>query len=106
MYLVLDMCHGGTLADLVLMHGPVPERKAAALFRAVLKSLAHCHSLGIVHRDVKCARFLCALYLEELWGSARGDGVAIDRKFQGAEHYLAAHRRLTPFAIAGQRTFC
>jgi calcium-dependent protein kinase len=38
--------------------GHYSERKAAAMFRTMLRVLHHCHQLGVVHRDLKPENFL------------------------------------------------
>ena len=38
--------------------GTLPEALVARLFRGVIKSVLHCHQLGILHRDIKTENFL------------------------------------------------
>jgi eukaryotic-like serine/threonine-protein kinase len=56
-YLVMDYVDGRSLADL-LDAGPLPSSRAVAIAGQVLAGLAHAHSLGIVHRDIKAANVL------------------------------------------------
>lgn len=42
------------------LQGEYSERAAARTIRAVLKVVAHCHSLHICHRDLKLSNFLLA----------------------------------------------
>ena len=51
--LVLELMQGGTLLDLILDQGPLPEHEARASMRALLGALAHLHAHQVVHRDVK-----------------------------------------------------
>jgi serine/threonine-protein kinase len=51
-YLVMDFVVGRTLRDL-LGDGPVPAGRALHIARQILAGLAHAHSAGIIHRDVK-----------------------------------------------------
>src|SRR5262245_36121868 len=51
-YLVMDYVTGETLRHL-LAHGAVPPPRAIEIIRQTLAGLAHAHSVGIVHRDVK-----------------------------------------------------
>ncbi|CAD7972819.1 unnamed protein product [Amoebophrya sp. A25] len=57
-YLILELCNGGCLFDRLLYHTnalrrPMSERQAKLYIRQILSALAYCHSLGILHRDVK-----------------------------------------------------
>jgi len=56
-YLVLDLVDGSSLAD-VLVHGPLDSRGAATLIAEVADGLAHAHSRGVTHRDVKPGNIL------------------------------------------------
>jgi len=58
--LVLVMPHlaGGTLADQVQAHGPLPAAQVHALADRLLGALAAAHRAGIVHRDLKPANVL------------------------------------------------
>lgn len=51
--LVTDWAPGGSLADWVATHGPMPPLLAAEVVRGVADALAYAHREGIVHRDVK-----------------------------------------------------
>jgi len=52
-YLVMEMCTGGELFDRIVELGHYSEKKAAELFRVMLDVVNHCHTLGVVHRDLK-----------------------------------------------------
>jgi hypothetical protein len=52
MYLVMELCHGRSLADR-LRAGPVPLADAARIVDGILAALDHAHALGVVHRDLK-----------------------------------------------------
>lgn len=51
-YLVMEHVPGGALADRI-REGRPPPRGHEALARELLEALAHVHSAGVVHRDVK-----------------------------------------------------
>eukprot|EP00270_Netrium_digitus_P004960 TRINITY_DN16461_c0_g1_i1.p1 TRINITY_DN16461_c0_g1~~TRINITY_DN16461_c0_g1_i1.p1 ORF type:complete len:364 (+),score=23.61 TRINITY_DN16461_c0_g1_i1:49-1140(+) len=52
-HLVMDLCQGGTFFDFLRGHPLLEEHKIAFLTRQLLLGLQHCHSVGIIHRDVK-----------------------------------------------------
>ncbi len=56
-YLISELVEGASLAA-ELAGGPVDARDAVSVTRDVLGALAHAHSRGVVHRDVKPANIL------------------------------------------------
>jgi hypothetical protein len=50
-YLVMEYVRGQTLID--RLDDPISPTEAVAIARGVARALAHAHSLGILHRDVK-----------------------------------------------------
>ncbi|CAI7834891.1 unnamed protein product [Closterium sp. NIES-53] len=54
-HLVMELCKGGDLFDFIQSapKGRLNDRHAASVMRQLLGALHHCHSLGVLHRDVK-----------------------------------------------------
>ena len=44
-YLVQELCAGGSLIDYLMKHAPLTEERAASIFHDVLKSVLHCHEV-------------------------------------------------------------
>ena len=51
-YLVLEMIHGGTLADHIGKQ-PVPDLDAAKAMAGIFKAVHYLHGHGVIHRDLK-----------------------------------------------------
>jgi calcium-dependent protein kinase len=56
----MDLCTGGHLGDMLLYNrqGYLEEGKAKVLVKQLLSALAHIHSRGICHRDIKLQNIL------------------------------------------------
>ncbi|XP_062424567.1 testis-specific serine/threonine-protein kinase 5-like [Rhea pennata] len=63
-YLVLELAPGGDLLEHVnaasrgRRHPGLEEEEARRLFRQIVGAVAHCHCVGVVHRDLKCENIL------------------------------------------------
>ncbi|WFD35209.1 hypothetical protein MCUN1_002059 [Malassezia cuniculi] len=57
-WLVAELCSGGELYDYLVERGTIPEPEARVLFGQLCLAVAHIHSLGIVHRDLKLENIL------------------------------------------------
>jgi serine/threonine protein kinase len=53
LFLVMELIKGGSLAQRVETHGPLPPRMAVGVEQGLLAALQFAHSQDIVHRDVK-----------------------------------------------------
>jgi calcium-dependent protein kinase len=59
MHIVEEICTGGSLTQIMERHGGyMSERDAMKIMKAVLEVVAHCHSMGVLYRDIKPDNFL------------------------------------------------
>ncbi|GJP34373.1 hypothetical protein CLOM_g18822 [Closterium sp. NIES-68] len=77
-HVVMELCEGGDLFDLIARHGRLSEPSAACIFRSLMLALHYCHSHGIVHRDVKPENILLSHHAtNEDTGTASANGCYI-----------------------------
>lgn len=57
-YFVMELCGGGSLADIVA-EKPLDERLARFYFAELVEGVAYCHAQGVCHRDLKLENLLC-----------------------------------------------
>jgi serine/threonine protein kinase len=57
-YIAMELVEGGNLEKLVEMSGPMDIERACQLVAEAAEALAHAHTRGIIHRDVKPANLL------------------------------------------------
>ncbi|OIS97830.1 PREDICTED: calcium-dependent protein kinase 26-like [Nicotiana attenuata] len=57
-HVVMELCSGGELFDRIVKQGHYSERKAAELSRTIVSVIEACHSLGVLHLDLKPENFL------------------------------------------------
>lgn len=63
-YLLMPFYRRGSLFRLMKDRGPMPWREAAFLIEPVAQTLAACHRIGVVHRDVKPGNVLLTDHLD------------------------------------------
>lgn len=51
--LAMEVCNGGELFDAIVKKGHYTEKDAASLIRTIVGVVAHCHNMGVIHRDLK-----------------------------------------------------
>ena len=52
-HLVMEVCAGGELFDRIAERGHFSEKAAADLMRTIVSVVNHCHTMNVVHRDLK-----------------------------------------------------
>lgn len=56
--LTMDLVRGGSVHDLLVEHGTLPEPLVGLLLDQLLQALSAVHATGVVHRDIKPANLL------------------------------------------------
>ncbi|KAM1274652.1 hypothetical protein ACFX2I_024499 [Malus domestica] len=57
-HLVMELCRGGELFDRIMKKGHYSEREAAKLLKTIVGVVEACHSLRVMHWDLKPENFL------------------------------------------------
>lgn len=52
-HLVMELCSGGRLLDLMASVGQLPEQRIAMMIKELMQAINYCHEMGVVHRDIK-----------------------------------------------------
>jgi len=58
LFLVMEYASGGEVMDLIVAHGRLQEKDARRFFRQIVAALDYCHSLHVIHRDLKAENLL------------------------------------------------
>lgn len=55
---MLEIAENGDLLDYINARGRIPEDEARYISKQVVGAVDYCHSLNIVHRDLKCENIM------------------------------------------------
>ncbi|KAI8916365.1 kinase-like domain-containing protein [Gorgonomyces haynaldii] len=58
LYLILEYVPGGELFDYLVAHGRMKEKDARKAFRQIVAAVSYCHSMRVIHRDLKAENLL------------------------------------------------
>jgi serine/threonine protein kinase len=61
LFLVLEYAPGGEIFDYLVAHGRMKEKEARKHFRQIVSAVDYCHSLNVIHRDLKAENLLLDL---------------------------------------------
>ncbi|KAF7141809.1 hypothetical protein RHSIM_Rhsim06G0012600 [Rhododendron simsii] len=77
LHLVMELCSGGELFDRIVAKGSYSEKAAARIGRQVVNLVHVCHSLGVMHRDLKPETFLLVSKKEDAPLKATDFGLSV-----------------------------
>ena len=101
---VMDLCLGGELFDVVVNEGPLGEERARAVMRRLLEGVAYLHARGIVHRDLKPENILLGTGPDR-WNVKIADfGLAKVAGDDGLKTYCGSPQYFAPEVICRKAT--
>lgn len=57
-YFLMELAENGDLLDYINARGSLPEPEARHVFRQMARAIAYCHSVNVIHRDLKCENIM------------------------------------------------
>lgn len=52
-YIITEMCSGGSLMNFICESDQLSEKIVAHIFKQIMQAISYCHKKGIAHRDIK-----------------------------------------------------
>ncbi|KAF3557976.1 hypothetical protein F2Q69_00011638 [Brassica cretica] len=76
-HVVMELCGGGELSSRIEAHSYYSEKDSAGILKSIANALQTCHSMGVIHRDVKPENFLFSSEVENTVLKAIGFGSSV-----------------------------
>lgn len=110
-YLIMNLAENGDLLEYIRERGPMPDDDARRYFRHLITAIEYFHSLGIVHRDLKCENLLLDINYNIVvsdFGFARGQMVNPETgKRRLSQTFCGSYAYAPPEILRGiQKFYC
>uniref|UniRef100_M4DP03 non-specific serine/threonine protein kinase n=1 Tax=Brassica campestris TaxID=3711 RepID=M4DP03_BRACM len=79
-HVVMELCGGGELSSRIEAHSYYSEKDSAGILKSIVNALQTCHSMSVIHRDVKPENFLFSSEVENTVLKAIGFGSSVNIK--------------------------
>ncbi|CAI7887164.1 unnamed protein product [Closterium sp. NIES-53] len=99
-HILMELCKGGDLFDRIKQRSRYEEKPAAAVLQQLSLVLRACHSLGVMHRDVKPENLLLCSPTDDVAVKVTDFGIAATIK-SGAKltEFIGSHMYMAPEVI-------
>lgn len=99
LYIVMEIADGGDVLDYINKRTRLTESVARLLFHDLLSGVEHCHTMSIVHRDLKCENLLLS---SQMILKISDFGFARELDGKNLETYCGSYAYAAPEVILGQ----
>lgn len=99
LYIVMEIADGGDVLDYINKRTRLTESVARLLFHDLLCGIEHCHTMSIVHRDLKCENLLLS---NQMILKISDFGFARELDGKNLETYCGSYAYAAPEVILGQ----
>jgi serine kinase len=99
LYIVMEIADGGDVLDYINKRTRLTESVARLLFHDLLSGVEHCHTMSIVHRDLKCENLLLS---NRMILKISDFGFARELDGKNLETYCGSYAYAAPEVILGQ----